>query len=150
MVIALDHFLVPGYSNDTDQAYISSLSHLCTYIAKGVFKEFIINNYPRLDRCDKDLDLIKNDIIAAHPSESTPAEEDISTRVLKDSAFDLKDLNIVKQLISLTKETTLRSIGQRVSRLKKKEQQDHPVETAAPEASPRRRGCWGGRNYGGP
>ena len=67
MVIALERYLIPMISKNQETAYNLALVRICTTLTKGWFRQFAIDNYPRLSNLDKDLLSIANDIIANHP-----------------------------------------------------------------------------------
>src|SRR4051812_40455195 len=67
MVIALERYLIPMNSKNHEFSYQSALVRICTTLTKGWFRQFAIDNYPRLLNIDKDLLLIAHDIINNHP-----------------------------------------------------------------------------------
>src|SRR4051794_39637017 len=67
MVIALERYLIPMISKNQETSYQSALVRICTTLTKGWFRQFAIDNYPRLSKLDKDLLLISQDIIKNHP-----------------------------------------------------------------------------------
>src|SRR5688572_7316520 len=67
MVIALERYLIPKISKNHVSSYRSALVRICTTLTKGWFRQFAIDNYPRLSNLDKDLLLISQDIINNHP-----------------------------------------------------------------------------------
>lgn len=69
MVIALERYLIPMISKNHESSYHSALVRICTTLTKGWFRQFAIDNYPRLSNLDKDLLSIAHDIIKNHPLE---------------------------------------------------------------------------------
>src|SRR3954453_2867189 len=67
MVIALERYLIPMTSKNHESSYRSALVRICTTLTKGWFRQFAIDNYPRLSNLDKDLLSIAHDIINKHP-----------------------------------------------------------------------------------
>jgi hypothetical protein len=67
MVIALERYLIPMISMNQETSYRSALVRICTSLTKGWFRQFTIDNYPRLSNLDKDLMPIAQNIIANHP-----------------------------------------------------------------------------------
>ena len=67
MVIALERYLIPMTSKNQETAYRSALVRICTTLTKGWFRQFAIDNYPRLSNLDKDLLSIAHDIINNYP-----------------------------------------------------------------------------------
>ena len=67
MVIALERYLIPMISKNHKTAYHLALNRVCTTLTKGWFRQFAIDNYPRLSNLDKDLLSIAHDIIDSHP-----------------------------------------------------------------------------------
>ncbi|RGB28339.1 hypothetical protein C1646_767949 [Rhizophagus diaphanus] len=55
MAIALERYLIPMISKDQENSYKLALARICTTLAKGWFRKFAIDNYPRLSNLDKDL-----------------------------------------------------------------------------------------------
>ncbi|KAL9558832.1 hypothetical protein MBANPS3_000694 [Mucor bainieri] len=111
MVIALERFLVPKLTSDPASAYRSALIRICTTLTKGWFRQFAVDNFPRLGRCDKDLLPIRDAILENHPPAApVQTSSDLLSR-LKESITNLDDLYIVQQLVSLGKATTLNQIS---------------------------------------
>jgi len=67
MAIALERYLIPMISKNQEYSYRSALVRICTSLTKGWFRQFAIDNYPRLSNLDKDLLSIAQNIIANHP-----------------------------------------------------------------------------------
>ena len=67
MVIALERYLIPMISKNHKTSYHLALVRICTTLTKGWFRQFAIDNYPRLSNLDKDLLSIAHDIIDSHP-----------------------------------------------------------------------------------
>ena len=67
MVIALERYLIPMISKNHETSYHLALVRICTTLTKGWFRQFAIDNYPRLSNLDKDLLSIANGIINDHP-----------------------------------------------------------------------------------
>src|SRR3954452_13976362 len=67
MVIALERYLIPMISKNHESSYQSALVRICTTLTKGWFRQFAIDNYPRLSNLDKDLLSIAHNIINEHP-----------------------------------------------------------------------------------
>ena len=66
MVITLERYLIPMISKNQETSYHSALVRICTTLTKGWFRQFAIDNYPRLSNLDKDLLSIAHDIINNH------------------------------------------------------------------------------------
>ena len=66
MVIALERYLIPMASKNHETSYQLALNRICTMLTKGWFRQFAIDNYPRLSNIDKDLLSIAHDIINNH------------------------------------------------------------------------------------
>ncbi|CAB4387746.1 unnamed protein product [Rhizophagus irregularis] len=75
MVIALERYLIPMSSKNQDTSYRSALVKICTSLTKGWFRQFAIDNYPRLSNLDKDLMLIAHNVINDHPLPQKKREE---------------------------------------------------------------------------
>ena len=67
MVIALERYLIPMISKNHETSYHLALVRICTTLTKGWFRQFAIDNYPRLSNLDKDLLSIANGIIDDYP-----------------------------------------------------------------------------------
>ncbi|RGB24521.1 hypothetical protein C1646_772989 [Rhizophagus diaphanus] len=67
MAIALERYLIPMISNNQENSYKLALIRICTTLNKGWFRQFAIDNYPRLANLDKDLLSIANNIIEKFP-----------------------------------------------------------------------------------
>ena len=67
MVIALERYLIPMVSKNQETSYKLALARICTTLTKGWFRQFAIDNYPRLSNLDKDLLSIAYDVINKHP-----------------------------------------------------------------------------------
>src|SRR3954452_11351710 len=67
MVIALERYLIPMISKNHETSYHLALVRICTTLTKGWFRQFAIDNYPRLSNLDKDLLSISHDIINNQP-----------------------------------------------------------------------------------
>ena len=67
MVIALERYLIPTISKNQEASYHLALNRICTSLTKGWFRQFAIDNYPRLSNLDKDLLSIAHNIINNHP-----------------------------------------------------------------------------------
>ena len=67
MVIALERYLIPMASKNHETSYQLALIRICTTLTKGWFRQFAIDNYPRLLNLDKDLLSIAKNIIENHP-----------------------------------------------------------------------------------
>ncbi|CAB4415836.1 unnamed protein product [Rhizophagus irregularis] len=67
MAIALERYLIPMISNNQENSYKLALIRICTTLTKGWFRQFAIDNYPRLANLDKDLLSIANNIIEKFP-----------------------------------------------------------------------------------
>ncbi|KAL9548346.1 hypothetical protein MBANPS3_005723 [Mucor bainieri] len=101
MVIALERFLLPKLTLDPASAYRSALLRICTTLTKGWFRQFAVDNFPRLAVCDKDLLPIRDAILTNHPLPSTTKKDPID--LLRKTVTNLEDLHLMKQLDSLTK-----------------------------------------------
>lgn len=69
MVIALERYLIPKISKDQETSYTSALIRICTSLTKNWFRQFVIDNYPRLSILDKDLLLIAHNLTKNNPNE---------------------------------------------------------------------------------
>ncbi|RIA85806.1 hypothetical protein C1645_879077 [Glomus cerebriforme] len=67
MVIALERYLIPMISKNQETSYNLALNRICTTLTKGWFRQFAVDNYPRILNLDKDLLSIAHDIIDKHP-----------------------------------------------------------------------------------
>src|SRR5215469_14607824 len=67
MAIALERYLIPMISKNQETSYNLALIRICTTLTKGWFRQFAIDNYPRLSNLDKDLLSIAHDIIQKYP-----------------------------------------------------------------------------------
>ncbi|CAG8628368.1 uncharacterized protein OCT59_019114 [Rhizophagus irregularis] len=67
MVIALERYLIPMISKDQENSYKLALVRICTTLTKVWFRQFAIDNYPRLSNLDKDLLSIAHNIIEKFP-----------------------------------------------------------------------------------
>ncbi|GBB84942.1 hypothetical protein RclHR1_11510006 [Rhizophagus clarus] len=67
MVIALERYLIPMISNNQETSYNLALARICTTLTKGWFRQFAIDNYPRLSNLDKNLLSIAHDVIEKFP-----------------------------------------------------------------------------------
>ncbi|GBB88239.1 hypothetical protein RclHR1_01480004 [Rhizophagus clarus] len=67
MAIALERYLIPMASKNQETSYNLALFRICTTLTKGWFRQFAIDNYPRLSNLDKDLLSIAHDIIEKFP-----------------------------------------------------------------------------------
>ncbi|GBB87802.1 hypothetical protein RclHR1_01430011 [Rhizophagus clarus] len=67
MVIALERYLIPRISENQETSYNMALARICTTLTRGWFRQFAIDNYPRLSNLDKDLLPIAHDIIDKFP-----------------------------------------------------------------------------------
>ncbi|GBC06413.1 hypothetical protein RclHR1_06810002 [Rhizophagus clarus] len=67
MAIALERYLIPMISKDQEKSYKLALARICTTLTKGWFRQFAIDNYPRLSNLDKDLLLIAHNVIEKFP-----------------------------------------------------------------------------------
>ncbi|GBC02369.1 hypothetical protein RclHR1_00460007 [Rhizophagus clarus] len=67
MAIALERYLVPMLSKDQEKSYKSALARICTTLTKGWFRQFAIDNYPRLANLDKNLFSIAHTVIEKFP-----------------------------------------------------------------------------------
>ncbi|GBC05422.1 hypothetical protein RclHR1_06210007 [Rhizophagus clarus] len=63
MVIALERYLIPMVSKNQENSYNLALARICTTLTKGWFRQFAIDNYPRLSNLDKDLLSIAHETI---------------------------------------------------------------------------------------
>src|SRR5581483_8449575 len=63
MAIALERYLIPMISKNQEYSYLSALIRICTSLTKGWFRQFVVDNYPRLSNLDKDLLSIAHNII---------------------------------------------------------------------------------------
>ena len=50
MVIALERYLIPMISKNKEASYHLALNRICTSLNKGWFRQFAIDNYPRLSK----------------------------------------------------------------------------------------------------
>src|SRR5437764_3178292 len=75
MVITLERYLIPKISKNQEVSYSSALTRICTSLTKGWFRQFAIDNYPRLLNLDKDLLSIAHNIINNHPLLQTKQEK---------------------------------------------------------------------------
>ncbi len=60
MVLALERYMFPNIETDEQTAYILALIRICTNITKGWFREFAVNNFPKLCICPKPLGEMAN------------------------------------------------------------------------------------------
>lgn len=60
MVTVLERFLL---TNNQASAYRSALARICARLTKGWFRQFVVDNFPRLSVCDKDLLSIRDAIL---------------------------------------------------------------------------------------
>ncbi|CAB4486605.1 unnamed protein product [Rhizophagus irregularis] len=67
MTIALERYLIPMISKDQENSYKLALARICTTLTRGWFRQFAIDNHPRVSNLDKDLLSIANDIIEKCP-----------------------------------------------------------------------------------
>ncbi|KAL9536781.1 hypothetical protein MBANPS3_012370 [Mucor bainieri] len=104
MVIALERFLLPNFTQDPTSAYQSALIRICTTLTKGWFRQFAVDNYPRLSVCDKELLPFRDAILAKHP---LPLETKYDPLVLlRNRIANLEDMHIMERLESLTLESS--------------------------------------------
>ena len=88
MVIALERYLIPMISKNHKTAYHLALVRICTTLTKGWFRQFAIDNYPRLSNLDKDLLSIAYEIIDSCPLQQEEIRiwtPDAETRAIFDS-----------------------------------------------------------------
>jgi hypothetical protein len=88
MVIALERYLIPMISKNQETSYHLALVRICTTLTKGWFRQFAIDNYPRLSNLDKDLLSISNEIINDHPLQQKEIQiwkPDTETQAIFDS-----------------------------------------------------------------
>lgn len=104
MVIALERFLLPKVTLDPVSAYRSALLRICTTLTKGWFRQFAVDNFPRLAVCDKNLLSIRDDILTKHPL--PPAFRHDPLNLLRKTITNLDDLHLMKQLSVLTEEVS--------------------------------------------
>ena len=71
MVIALERYLIPMISKNHETSYHLALVRICTTLTKGWFRQFAIDNYPRLLNLDKDLIFIARSVTENHPLPQT-------------------------------------------------------------------------------
>jgi hypothetical protein len=119
MVIALERFLLPGLSSDPFMAYKFALVRICTTLTKGWFREFAIDNYPRLATCDKDLLPFRDEILQKHPL-PPPVRRDPMV-VIKQTVSNLDDLVTLQKLVPLTQETNRNHLQQMVDRMNRRD-----------------------------
>nr|CAG8583862.1 2005_t:CDS:2 [Entrophospora candida] len=100
MVISLERYLIPQLTSTQEKAYNLALSRICTTLTKNWFRQFAIDNYPRLTRCDKDLMPIAKQISEGRPLNETIAEESIE--LYNSWVKDAEDRLIVEPLHSRT------------------------------------------------
>ncbi|PKY31312.1 hypothetical protein RhiirB3_448853 [Rhizophagus irregularis] len=67
MAIALERYLIPMISKDQENSNKLALARICTTLTRGWFRQFAIDNHPRVSNLDKDLLSIANDIIEKCP-----------------------------------------------------------------------------------
>ncbi|GBC00959.1 hypothetical protein RclHR1_04010006 [Rhizophagus clarus] len=67
MAIALERYLIPMISKNQETSYNLALVRICTTLTRGWFRQFAIDNYPRLSNLDKDLLSIAHDVIEKFP-----------------------------------------------------------------------------------
>ncbi|KAI8636001.1 hypothetical protein BD408DRAFT_448770 [Parasitella parasitica] len=101
MVISLERFLLPKLTLDPAFAYRSALLRICTTLTKGWFRQFAVDNFPRLAVCDKDLIPIRDAILTKHPL--PPKVRNDPLEILKKTITNLEDLHTMERLLSLTK-----------------------------------------------
>ncbi|CEP10230.1 hypothetical protein [Parasitella parasitica] len=101
MVISLERFLLPKLTLDPASAYRSALIRICTTLTKGWFRQFAVDNFPRLAVCDKDLIPIRDTILTKHPL--PPKVRNDPLEILKKTITNLEDLHTMERLMSLTK-----------------------------------------------
>ena len=75
MAIALERYLIPMISKDQEYSYRSALVRICTSLTKGWFRQFAIDNYPRLSNLDKNLLPVARNIIDSYPLAKKEQEE---------------------------------------------------------------------------
>jgi hypothetical protein len=88
MVIALERYLIPMISKNHKTSYHLALVRICTTLTKGWFRQFAIDNYPRLSNLDKDLLSIAHDIVDSHPLQQEKSRvwtPDVEIRAIFDS-----------------------------------------------------------------
>ena len=66
MAIALERYLIPMISKNQQTSYNLALIRICTTLTKGWFRQFAIDNYPRISNLNKKLLSIAYDIIGKH------------------------------------------------------------------------------------
>ncbi|RIA93431.1 hypothetical protein C1645_843443 [Glomus cerebriforme] len=96
MVIALERYLIPMISKNQDTSYRSALVKICTSLTKGWFRQFAIDNYPRLSNLEKDLLSIAHKIINDHPLPQKKQDE--PSALLKKWILDPETLSIFEPI----------------------------------------------------
>jgi hypothetical protein len=122
MVIALERFLLPGLSSDPLMAYKFALVRICTTLTKGWFREFAIDNYPRLATCDKDLLPFRDEILQKHPL--PPPVRDDPMAIIKQTVSNLDDLVTLQKLVPLTQETNRDHLQQMVDQMDRRDMEE--------------------------
>ncbi|KAL9556191.1 hypothetical protein MBANPS3_001985 [Mucor bainieri] len=143
MAISLGRFLLPQLTDDEESAYRSALIHVCITLTKGWFRQFVVDNFPRLVVCDKALLPIRDAILEKHPAPQQARANPLES--LKKSITNLEDLCIIQELISLGKRATLEEIR---PLLRRATRATGTASTATPQQTntpPRRRRA--GRGY---
>src|SRR5947209_3794596 len=100
MAIALERYLIPMISKNQEYSYLSALNRICTSLTKGWFRQFAIDNYPRLSNLDKDLMPISHNIINNHP---LLLEKKEPSELLYEWILDLETRAIFEPIYSYTK-----------------------------------------------
>src|SRR4051794_1161326 len=110
MAITLERYLIPMISKDQEASYRSALVRICTSLTKGWFRQFTIDNYPRLSNLDKDLLPIAQDIIDNYPLEQK--KQEAPSTLLHNWVLDTDTRAIFEPIHSHTKIiTNLENIG---------------------------------------
>ncbi|GBB84449.1 hypothetical protein RclHR1_11000005 [Rhizophagus clarus] len=68
MTIALESYLITGVSKNQETSYNLALARICTTLTKGWFRQFAVDNYPKLSNLDKDLLSVAHDMINKYSS----------------------------------------------------------------------------------
>src|SRR5581483_5593866 len=102
MAIALERYLIPMISKNQEYSYLSALVRICTSLTKGWFRQFAIDNYPRLSNLDKDLLSIAQNIIDNYPLAKKEQEE--PSILLHKWIPDLETRAIFEPIYSCTEE----------------------------------------------
>ena len=100
MAITLERYLIPMISKNQEKSYELALIRICTSLTKGWFRQFTIDNYPRLSNLDKDLLSIAQNIIDNYPL--TEKKKDVPSFLLHEWIPDPEIRTIFEPIYSRT------------------------------------------------